>query len=199
VLLKDNATNYFLDLFVPGKAGQLQFTDLANISPVSGESPMLVTGDGADVYVLLVSSPSATTTHAQIIDFTVGPNNIFNPNPARTAFTLTGSIASMAAFPQHMLYFLLANGSVVSLQAGGTSQRQLVPTPVMVPSPLAPPLAASGAAFTATMPVPTPHPVRCRCRCRARVISQQAASQQLWLGVHPICIWPIRPTVGCWI
>ena len=62
----------------------------------------------------------------------------------------------MAAFPQHMLYFLLANGSVVSLQAGGTSQRQLVPTPVMVPSPLAPPLAASGAAFTATMPVPTP-------------------------------------------
>ena len=153
VLLKESATNSFLDLFVPGKAGQLQFADLANISPVSGESPMLVTGYGADVYVLLVSSPSATTTHAQIIDFTVGPNNIFNPKPARTAFTLAGSIASMAAFPQHMLYFLLANGSLMSLQVGGANATLM---PVLVPAPLVPPLADSGAAFTATMPVPTP-------------------------------------------
>ena len=151
-LLKESATNYFLDLFVPGKAGQLQFADLANISPVSGESPMLVTGYGADVYVLLVSSPSATTTHAQIIDFTIGPNNIFNPKPARTAFTLTGSIASMAAFPQHMLYFLLANGSLMSLQVGGASATLM---PVLVQAPLVPPLADSGAAFTSTMAVPT--------------------------------------------
>jgi hypothetical protein len=157
VLTRGNTTtNYFLYLVMSGRTGQPQVTDLANISSVNGESPMLVTAQGSDVYVVLASPPAATTTHAQIFDFTVSSNNTLSTNPpTRTSFSLTGNIISVAAFPNHMLFLLLADGSLVSLQAGGTGAA-LTPTPVMVPSPLDPPLAGSGAAFTATMPVPAP-------------------------------------------
>ncbi len=157
VLTRGNTTtNYFLYLVMSGRTGQPQVTDLANISAVNGESPTLVTAQGSDVYVVLASPPAATTTHAQIFDFTVSSNNTLNTSPpTRTSFSLTGNIISVAAFPNHMLFLLLADGSLVSLQAGGTGAA-LTPTPVLVPSPLAAPLPASGAAFTATMPVPTP-------------------------------------------
>ncbi len=157
VLTRGNTTtNYFLYLVLSGKIGQPQVTDLANISAVNGESPTLVTAQGSDVYVVLASPPAATTTHAQIFDFTVNSNNSLNTSPpTRTSFSLTGNIISVAAFPNHMLFLLLADGSLVSLQVGGTGTG-LTPTPVLVPSPLAAPLASSGAAFTATMPVPTP-------------------------------------------
>jgi len=154
ILTKGNTTNnYFLYLLVSGKTGQPQATDIANISAVNGESPTLMTAQGSDVYVVLTSPPSATPPHAQIVDFTVGSNNMLNPNPTRTSFTLAGSVVSAAAFPNHMLFLLLANGSLVSLQVGSSNATL---SPVLVPAPFASPLAGSGTAFTATMPVPTP-------------------------------------------
>lgn len=139
--------SYFLDVAVPGQAGQLLVQDSDNIGSVNGAVPVLVAAQDNEIYVLLASS-SATSTQAQLINFTIGSNNTLNPNPTQTAFTLPGHIVSMAAFPNRVLFLLLADGSVVSLQGGVT-------TAVLLAKPPEPPLAVSRADFTDTTPIPT--------------------------------------------
>jgi serine/threonine protein phosphatase PrpC len=160
VLVKGMKTpNYFLDLVIPNKNGLLQVTDSDGISLPKGQLPTLLAAQSTDVYVLLVP-PSTTTTTAQIqgqvFDYTVGSNNTLNPLLTSTTFTIPRPIVSMAAFPNHLLFLLLDDGSVMSLQLGGTAAVQTT-TSVQLSQPLASPLTTSGTSFNTTA-VPTVSP-----------------------------------------
>jgi len=153
VLLNDNANkNYFLFVVVPDKNGLLRVADSASITLPKGQLPSLLAAEGSDVYVLLTSSPS-TTTQAQIFDYSVKSNNILSSPSTPTAFTVSSPIASVAAFPNHLLFLLLDDGSVMSLQLGASAATQ-TPTPVLLSEPLVSPLTIESPSLNQTT-VPT--------------------------------------------
>ncbi len=163
VLLKQGTTNsYALGLLLPG---QQQLKTLASIDKallVNGQSPTLVAARGADVYVVLTSPPAANAAqNALILDFTIDPaKGTLKAGPKGTQLALSSNLVSIAAFPNRLLFLLLANGSVQSLQLTNTSPAPLPvkapsPTNVLVQSPIAPSLGISEAAFTPATPVPT--------------------------------------------
>ncbi len=162
VLLKQSTTNsYALGLLLPG---QQQLKTVASIDKallVNGQSPTLVAARGADVYVVLTSPPAANAAqNAQILDFTIDPAKGTLTGQKGSQLALSSNLISLAAFPNRLLFLLLANGSVQSLQLTNTSPEPLPikapsPTNVLVQPPVAPSLGISEAAFTPATPVPT--------------------------------------------
>ena len=162
VLLKQSTTNsYALGLLLPG---QQQLKTVASIDKallVNGQSPTLVAARGADVYVVLTSPPAANAAqNAQILDFTIDPAKGTLTGQKGSQLALSSNLISLAAFPNRLLFLLLANGSVQSLQLPNTSPEPLPikapsPTNVLVQPPIAPSLGISAAAFTPATPVPT--------------------------------------------
>jgi len=163
VLLKQGTANsYALDLFLPG---QQQLKPLASIDKawlVNGRSPTLVAARGADVYVVLTSPPAANAAqNALILDFMIDPaKGTLKAGPKGTQLALSSNLVSIAAFPNRLLFLLLANGSVQSLQLPNIGPVPLPikapsPTNVLVQSPVAPSLGISAAAFTPATPIPT--------------------------------------------
>jgi len=162
VLLKQSTTtSYALGLLLPG---QQQLKTVASIDKallVNGQSPTLVAARGADVYVVLTSPPAANAAqNAQILDFTIDPAKGTLTGQKGSQLALSSNLISLAAFPNRLLFLLLANGSVQSLQLPNTSPEPLPikapsPTNVLVQPPVAPSLGISEAAFTPATPVPT--------------------------------------------
>ncbi len=163
VLLKQSTANsYALGLLLPG---QQQLKTLASIDKallVNGQSPTLVAARGADVYVVLTSPPAANAAqNALLLDFTIDPaKGTLKAGQKGSQLALSSNLVSLAAFPNRLLFLLLANGSVQSLQLTNTSPE---PLPIKAPSPpnvlvqpsIAPSLGISEAAFTPATPVPT--------------------------------------------
>nr|HET6902970.1 Stp1/IreP family PP2C-type Ser/Thr phosphatase [Ktedonobacteraceae bacterium] len=141
---------------VPQNQNQLKFA--ANV-PIdaklvpSGQVPQLIASTSTDVYVVI--DAGATQSTVQILDY--APNKAGKALAQVTSFPFTFSraIVSMAAFPNHQLFFLLADGSIQSLQFATTNQ---APTSVFVQNAIAQPLANSGVPFTWQMSVPTVTP-----------------------------------------
>ncbi len=132
---------------------RLKFATIMPIDPKlvsSGQTPQLIASTSSDVYVVI--GASATQSTVQIIDY--APNKAGKPLAQVTSFPFTFShaIFSIAAFPNHQLFFLLADGSIESLQFASTNQ---APTSVLIQNAIAQPLANSGVPFTWQMPVPT--------------------------------------------
>jgi len=163
VLLKQSTANsYALGLLLPG---QQQLKTVASIDKallVNGQSPTLVAARGADVYVVLTSPPAANAAqNAQILDFTLDPaKGTLKAGPQGTQLALSSNLVSLTAFPNRLLFLVLANGSVQSLQLTTTGPAPLPvkapsPTNVLVQSPIAPSLGISAVAFTPATPVPT--------------------------------------------
>jgi serine/threonine protein kinase len=163
ILLKESTTNsYVLGLLQPG---QQQLKTLASIDKtlfVNGQTPTLVAAGGTDVYVVLTSPPAANAAqNALLLDFTVDTaKGTLKVGPRGTQLSLTSTIASLAALPNHVLFLSLANGSVQSLQWITTGPAPLPikapsPTNVLVQQPIAPSLGIGEAAFTPATPVPT--------------------------------------------
>src|SRR6266851_5294537 len=163
VLLKQaTPTSYALGLLLPG---QQQLKTLASIDKallVNGQSPTLVAARGADVYVVLTSPPAANAAqNALLLDFTIDPaKGTLKAGPKGSQLALSSNLVSLAAFPNRLLFLLLANGSVQILQLPNTGP---APLPIKAPSPpnvlvqpsIAPSLGISEAAFTPATPVPT--------------------------------------------
>jgi hypothetical protein len=147
---------YQLGLLLPG---QSQLRTTTAIKPSPGDIPLLVVAQGNDIYVILAPSTGATlpAQRVQVVDVAVDTDNTFKPNPTTTQFQVSKQLISVAAFPNHLLFFLLADGSIQSLQLGGTSTSVAL-MPVWVATPIAPPLVVSDSDFSQT-PVPTVPPV----------------------------------------
>ncbi len=131
---------------------QLKFDTIVPIDPKlisKGQMPQLIASTSSDVYVVI--GAGATQSEVQIIDY--APNKTGKPLAQATSFKFTFSpaIDSMAAFPNHLLFFLLADGSIQSLQFVNNSQ---APTSVLLQNAIAQPLTNSGEPFTWQMSVP---------------------------------------------
>jgi serine/threonine protein phosphatase PrpC/flagellar basal body-associated protein FliL len=173
VLLQLNTSDsYYVELLVPGQSQVKAVAAIDKALLVNNEKPTLVVARDSDVYVVLTSPPAANTAqNASILDFTIDPTkNTFKPGAKATPLSVSSNIVSVAAFPNRQLLFLLADGSVQSLQlpnagpspAPGKTPaptpvptRAPAPTNVLVQSSIAPSLAVSDTAFTPMMPVPT--------------------------------------------
>ena len=141
---------------VPQNSNQLKFAASVTIDPLllpNGQTPQLIASTSTDVYVVI--DAGATQSTVQILDY--APNKAGKALAQVTSFPFTFSraIVSMAAFPNHQLFFLLADGSIQSLQFATTNQ---APTSVFVQNAIAQPLANSGVPFTWQMSVPTVTP-----------------------------------------
>ncbi|MEO8972898.1 MAG: Stp1/IreP family PP2C-type Ser/Thr phosphatase [Ktedonobacteraceae bacterium] len=142
-------TSYALSAYIPG---QKKATSAVAVNAQSGFTPSLVTAAGTDVYVI-VTSPTASSTTAFVMDYKLMQGK-FTGKP--TMETLTASnVVSVAAFPHQQLFFLLADGSIHSLQfTPGSGAFTSVFIPHAIPAPL-----ATGAVSALIFNVQTPVPV----------------------------------------
>ena len=193
VLLKQRTANsYALGLLLPG---QQQLKSLAPIDKawlVNGLSPTLVAARGADVYVALTSPPAANAAqNALLLDFTIDPaKGTLKAGPKGSQLALSSNLVSLAAFPNRLLFLLLANGSVQSLQLPNTGPAPLpikapAPTNVLVQPPIAPSLGISEAAFTPVTPVPTVPPPVVQAGATQLTVSSTASLTTNSFGTFP--------------
>ncbi len=193
VLLKQAApTSYALGLLLPG---QQQLKTLASIDKtllVNGQRPTLVAARGADVYVVLTSPPAANAAqNALLLDFTIDPaKGTLKASPKSTQLALSSNLVSLAAFPNRLLFLLLANGSVQSLQLTNTGPAPLPikapsPTNVLVQPSIAPSLGISEAAFTPATPVPTVTTSDVQAGSTQLTVSSTASLTTNSLGILP--------------
>lgn len=181
LLLRQNSPeSYFVELLVPGQQQVKAVSPIDKALLVNNEKPTLVVARGSDIYVVLTAPPAANTAqNASILDYTIDPiKDTIKPGPKVTPLSVSSNIASVAAFPNRQLLFLLADGSVQSLQLPNpgtppaptkapapTPGKTPAPTPVPTAAPtpinvlvqpsIAPALGVSETAFTPMMPVPT--------------------------------------------
>lgn len=142
---------YALSVYIPG---QKKASSSVAVDAQSGFTPTVVTASGADVYVV-VTSPSSTTVYVQDYKMMQGK---LNSKPAVETLT-AASVVSVAAFPQQQLFFLLADGSVHSLQfTPGSGAFTSVFILHAIPAPLATGT-ASADTFTERTPVPVASPI----------------------------------------
>jgi serine/threonine protein phosphatase PrpC len=116
----------------------------------AGQIPKLIAASGSDVYVVFGANTAQTVTH--ILDFSPKAGRPLVPTTEST-FSSSDTIISVAAFPNHELFFLHLGGSVQSLQLAAGSQNS-TETSVLLDQPIKDPLAVD-AKFVAPTPVPT--------------------------------------------
>ncbi len=157
LLLSSSATSstapqkYALSVYIPG---QKKASSSVTVNAQSGFTPMVVTASVSDVYVV-VTSPSSTTVYVQDYKMVKGK---LTSKPAVETLT-AASVVSVAAFPQQQLFFLLADGSVHSLQfTPGSGAFTSVFILHAIPSPLTTGT-VSADTFTVRTPVPVASPV----------------------------------------
>ncbi len=117
-----------------------------------GYAPALTTAWANNVYIVL-SSPS-NPNNAHVLNYTLDGNGHLGKTPKSLIFSISAPIVSVTAFPQQ-LFLLLSDGEVRSLSLLNEGQP---PLPVLVQTPVDPPLATSAQDFAASMSVPTVTP-----------------------------------------
>ncbi len=146
---------YALSAYVPGEK---KAPPSVVVTAQNGQTPTIVTAAEPDVYVI-VTSPTASSTTVSVQDYTITPQGKLSAKPAVETLTASSNIVSVAALPHQQLFFLLADGSVHSLQfTPGSGAFTSVFVSSAIPSPLATG-AANATNFTAQTPVPTASPV----------------------------------------
>jgi hypothetical protein len=143
-----------LSMYVPG---QKKATPSVAVTAQSGSVPILVTAAGSDVYVVVASPPPASSTTVFVDDYKIVQGKL---SAKPLVETLTASnIVSVAAFPNQQLFFLLADGSIHSLQfKQGDGSLTSVFVLNAVPMPLITGT-TSTTTFTAQTPVPVASPI----------------------------------------
>jgi serine/threonine protein phosphatase PrpC len=146
---------FTLSLFSPvqAKPDHPSFASSSQIDPrliKPTQVPSLITAAGTDVYVVFGSDTVQTT--ALIIDyFPKGKSPLAQTSQSMLSFS--NPIKSVAAFPNHELFFLLDGGSLQSIQLSSGVQSQA--TSVLVDELLPQPLQVSTTTFVWQTPVPT--------------------------------------------
>jgi hypothetical protein len=146
----NKTTSYALNIL---SAGQTKFDSSMAIDPkylTNGQMPTLLAASGADVYVLFTSGSSQTS--AFLLDYAPAGKNHQLAVMAQTSFSASTAIVSMAAFPLHQVFLLLADGSVKSVLALSGAQDT---TSVLLKDPINPPLPVDAKTYTGQMAVPT--------------------------------------------
>jgi serine/threonine protein phosphatase PrpC len=137
------------------RTNQLKLQPFASIDAKlvqNGQIPKWIAASGSDIYVVFGSN--STQTSAVTVDYTMKAGKL--PAQASTPYTTSFSagIESIAAFPNQQLFFLLADGSVKSLQLSGSN-----PNPeaisVLTQDAIARPLPVTAKTFTWQTAVPT--------------------------------------------
>jgi hypothetical protein len=120
-----------------------------------GQVPRLIAASPPDIYVVIAADSTQTMT--TILDYapTSKVHQPLGPPPTSSTITVSNTIVSMAAFPTHQLFLLLADGTVQSLPFASGDHAT---TSVLVQQPIAQPLPVSARDFTWTTPVPTVTP-----------------------------------------
>ena len=144
-----------VDQISPGqRSNQIKLQPFASIDSKlvqNGQMPKWIAASGSDVYVVFGSNSMQTS--AVTVDYTVKSGKLpaLPSIPYTTSFS--AGIESITAFPNQQLFFLLADGSVKSLQLNGSN-----PNPdalsVLVQNTIPQPLAVTAKAFTWQTPVP---------------------------------------------
>jgi serine/threonine protein phosphatase PrpC len=146
---------YTLNLFSPvqAKPDHPSFASSSQIDPrliKPDQVPTLITAAGSDVYVVFGSNTAQTAT--LIMDYFPKDKRPF-AQTSESTLSFSNPIKSVAAFPNHELFFLLDGGSLQSVQLSNGVQSQA--TSVLVDELLAQPLPVSTNAFSWQTPVPT--------------------------------------------
>ena len=155
--LKDTGpAGYMLNVYQSDQTGALgvpiSSVQIGADSIKDGYAPALTTAWANNVYVVL-SSPS-NPNNAHVLNYTLDGNGHLGKTPKSINFSISAPIVSVTAFPQQ-LFLLLSDGEVRSLSLLNEGQP---PLPVLVQTPVDPPLATSAQDFTAGMSVPTVTP-----------------------------------------
>jgi hypothetical protein len=121
----------------------------------SGLAPTLISAVSPDIYVLLASNSTQNSTTA-ILDYTPPAKGAHAPTPLvlglQGTLSFSQIVESMAAFPNHQLFFLSAAGLVQSVTLTNASNQEA--TNVLIQKEIAQPLPVSAKDFTSTTPVP---------------------------------------------
>ena len=161
VHVNDPTTNYnyslsFLSADVAQHTGtnpnKLKFDFTVSIDPKlvqNGQMPKLITASATDIYVVFGSN--STQTSATIVDYVVKVGKPVTQGVPNT-FSFSDGIVSLAAFPNHQLFFLLADGSIQSLQFTSSNQAA---SSVLLQGAIPQPLATDAKTFTWENAVPT--------------------------------------------
>ncbi|MDQ6644280.1 MAG: Stp1/IreP family PP2C-type Ser/Thr phosphatase, partial [Chloroflexota bacterium] len=144
---------YTLNLFSPVQAQSAHpsFASSSQIDPRLIKPdlvPSLIAAAGTDVYVVFGSDTVRTTT--LIMDYFPKANRPL-VQTSQSTLSFSTPIKSVAAFPNHELFFLLDGGSLQSIQLSSGAQA----TNVLVDKPLEQPLATGTTPFSWQTPVPT--------------------------------------------
>ncbi|GAC1380751.1 MAG: hypothetical protein NVS4B7_03460 [Ktedonobacteraceae bacterium] len=141
--------NYSLHVLSPGQTKFDTTTAIDAKFVKDGHIPALMTASGSDVYVLFTLNSAQTS--AFVLDYT--PNKTHQLSPTtQTIFSVSENVVSMAAFPAHQLFLLLADGSMQSVSVISGSQEA---TSVLVKAAISQPLPVDAKAFAWGTPVPT--------------------------------------------
>ena len=142
------------------RSNQIKLQSFATIDAKlvqNGQVPKWLAASGSDVYVVFGSN--STQTSAVTVDYAYATKSgklVAQPSMVYTT-SFSAGIESMAAFPNQQLFFLLADGSVKSLQLNKSN-----PNPealsVLVQGTIPQPLGVTAKAFTWQTPVPTVTP-----------------------------------------
>ncbi len=145
-------SNYSLNLLTPNGSGGLDSKNTVALDTYTkgGQQPALLTAWTTDSYVIFTSQSTPNTVTVLNIP---EANNKFG-TPHATQLSVTSSIVSMAAFPNHQLFLLNTSGNVQSLQFADNSQA----SSVLVQHPIATPLPISAKSFSLKVDVPAPGP-----------------------------------------
>ncbi len=149
-----NTHGYRIGLLLPGQSSP-KLQPLASVTSQNQQLlPTLMTAWGNDVYVMLTSPPTVSNNAANsvILDYTVGSNNTLSTSPARVSIGTSTTVTSITAFPGHLLFLLLQDGTIQSLQLDAPNPAA---TSVLIQHPLAAPLSVTASAYRASMAVPT--------------------------------------------
>ncbi len=149
-----NTHGYRIGLLLPGQSSP-KLQPLASVTSQNQQLlPTLMTAWGNDVYVMLTSPPTVSNNAANsvILDYTVGSNNTLSTSPTRVSIGTSTTVTSITAFPGHLLFLLLQDGTIQSLQLDAPNPAA---TSVLIQHPLAAPLSVTASAYRASMAVPT--------------------------------------------
>jgi serine/threonine protein phosphatase PrpC len=148
----NNPAGYALYVVLPTGKGQAGSNTLIDATLTRNVSTPLMTASGSEVYVALTSASASTSV--VLLHYTLN-GDAFKNAPVKAQMSISAQLLSIAALKNTQLFFLLANGNVMSQQF---APGNLTPvSAVLQPQPpVAPALAANPQDFQAMAPVPVP-------------------------------------------
>lgn len=153
--IPNSSPSYALNLLHPDANNALQAMQTQNMSTSFVPDAQLLTAWDNNAYVVLMSKSNPNT--AVIFSYNLdSKNNLVVAK--QTSISVSNTIVGVTAF-RDQLFFLLADGSVLSSQINTTDATLTNPAPVLISAPIAQPLATGAQNFTIHIPVPTAPPI----------------------------------------